>query len=298
MNTQTLIAAAMASSLLLGCGGSGGSSSNTQGQLTVSVTDGPVEQASAVVVAFTAIEVKPIDGQAFTIDFDETQAVNLLDYQGENFISLLDEHALNAGDYNWLRLAIDESDTYIVVNGNQHTLRIPSGSQSGLKLNHPFTVGAGDNTHIALDFELRKSIHLTGSGKYQMKPVIRVVDSINAYTVSGVLADSLVLDVNCDNDPNNAVGNAVYLFAGHDSLLQDMQGNDDDVLSSSAVNYNAENDRYEFTLGFVPQGDYSLSFTCDAVNDQPFDDDSADIEFSDPLNITVADDNLSDVLLD
>ena len=278
------------SSFLIACGGGGGgggSSSNTpSGQLSIDVTDGPVENASEVVVAFTSIEVKPADGDARTITFDDTQTINLLDYQGENFVSLLNEHDLETGDYNWMRLIVDDSETYIMVSGTQHPLDIPSGSQSGLKLNDGFTIEDGEETHIVLDFELRQSVHQTGGGDYKMKPVIRQVHVIDADTLRGVVADALVEDADCNNDPNDEIGNAVYLFANHDTAPQDIQGNNNDPLSTASVNHDDDDDRYEFTLGFVPYGEYTLTFTCDAVLDDAEEADG-DVDFSSPINVTV-----------
>ena len=277
------------SSALIACGGGGGSSSSASsstGQLSVDITDGPVESASEVVIAFTSIEVKPVDGDARTINFDETQQLNLLDYQGENFATLLDEEDLDAGDYDWMRLIIDDAQTYIVIGDTQHELTIPSGSQSGLKLNDGFNITGGQETQIMLDFELSKSVYQTGNGAYKMKPVIRQINLNDSETLSGIVATALIEDENCNNDPNNEVGNAVYLFANLDTTPQDIQGNDNDPISTANVSFDDEDQRYEFTLGFVPDGDYTLSFTCDAVLDDPTEADD-DVIFSASLNVSI-----------
>lgn len=274
---------------LTACGGGSSSSSSSTGQLSVNVTDGPVENASAVVVAFTAIELKPASGSAFTIELDEMALINLLDYQGEDSIVLLDNHTVESGDYNWMRLIIELSESYIEVNNTVYSLDIPSGLQTGLKLNRPFTIGAGTTTDLTLDFELRKSVHLTGAGAYMLRPTVRLVDNLEVNTISGTVAEALIIDADCNNGANDDEGNAVYLFEGSDASLQDIQTNDTDALTTASVTYNNDTLAYEFTIGFVPFGDYTISFTCDAVLDLPLEDNSVDVDFSTPQNISVSD---------
>jgi len=282
---------------LIACDGSSSSSSSaaSSGQFTLDITDGPVDNASKVVIAFTAIEVKPKSGPAQTIHFNNTKNIDLLDYQGANFISLLNKRDLETGDYNWLRLIIDDSETYIRIDGQQHELDIPSGSESGLKLNSGFTIDEGTETHIVIDFELRHSVYQTGNGNYKMKPVIRQVNPIKADTLRGVVDAALVLDVNCNNAPNNSVGNAVYLFADHNSDIQDIRGNNNDPLTTAAVTYDDNDGLYRFSLGFVPHGKYTLVFTCDGELDQPYSVDQ-NVSFSDTLNVSVVEDTDSVVL--
>jgi hypothetical protein len=55
--------------------------------------------------------------------------------------------------------------------------------QSGLKLNHEFTIEGGQIYEITLDFDAARSVHLTGNGQYMLRPVIGTM----AHVVSGGL---------------------------------------------------------------------------------------------------------------
>ena len=60
------------------------------GQISVAVTDSPVDYADAVVVQFTGVELKPKEGPAFSRDFATPKTIDLLAFQGEERAMLLD----------------------------------------------------------------------------------------------------------------------------------------------------------------------------------------------------------------
>src|SRR5262245_60478162 len=80
--------------VLVGCGGGGSSSDDGMGRMTLRVTDAPVDGATAVVVRFTAIELKPEAGQAFTIELAPAPSVDLLALAGGGSRELLSEYAV------------------------------------------------------------------------------------------------------------------------------------------------------------------------------------------------------------
>jgi hypothetical protein len=289
---KTMLATA-ASLLLTACGGGGGSSSSSTGTLSLGLTDGPVEGAQAVVVAFTSVEVHGAENKTYS--FDETQLINLLEYQGDERVLLLDGETLAAGEYQWIRLGVDEAASYIQIDGVRHALEIPSGSQSGLQMNRGITIGAGSVTDFTIDFDLRKSVTQEGTGDYKLRPTLRLVNNLEVNTVRGTVADSLVNDPSCTNGDNNNIGNAVYLFMGLDASLQDIQGNSGDPLASGTVTYSDENGQYEFEIGFVPSGDYTIAFTCDASLDVSIEDNSDVVSFSEGVNLSVTADSVAEV---
>lgn len=273
--------------VLTACGGSSGGGQDT-GRLTLGITDGPVEQADAVVVSFTSVELQGPERKL--VEFDTAKTINLLDYQGENQLLLLDDTALPAGEYQWMRLGVDESASYIEILGRQFPLQIPSGAQTGLKLNRSFTLAAGGISNFTIDFDLRKSVHQEGTGDYKLRPTLRLVDNLQAGTIMGTVDDSLVIAETCNNGENDDMGNAVYLFAGANAAVQDLQGNAGDALASATVSYNSTSQAYEFTIGFVAVGDYTVAFTCDASLDVNTEDNSDVVKFTLGQNVQVTTD--------
>lgn len=282
---KTLPALMFSSALVItGCGSS--SSGSDTGKLTLGLTDGPVENAEQVVVTFNAVELHGAENK--TITFDKPKAINLLAYQGEDRIVLLDDEVLQAGNYQWIRLAVDEAGSYILIDGQQHPLDIPSGAQTGLKLNRGFTLAADGSTDFTIDFDLRKSVTLSNQG-YKLRPTLRITDNLQSGTISGTVAASLIEDASCNNGDNNDQGNAIYLFSGSDAELQDIQTNAGDPLASATVVYDGEQQQYRYTLGFVPYGDYSVTFTCNSSLDNADEDNSALMNFSPAVNVSLND---------
>jgi len=269
--------------LLAACGGGGPSSPDAPqfGRLTLRVTDSPVTSAKRVVVQFTGVEVKAVNGDTEVFDFAPRQ-IDLLALDGGGSEILLSDETLPAGEYQSIRLKVnagrDGSDSFIELDdGAIHPLFIPSGNQTGLKLIRGFTIGAGNTHNFTIDFNLRRSvIHPPGLGEpYLLKPVLRMVDNLEVGTIDGTVAAGLIVD-GCKP--------AVYLFTGADVLPDDV-GSATPPLASTAVNLDETTGAYRFRIAFVPTGAHTLAFTCDADNDDPETDDA--ITFAAPVNATV-----------
>jgi len=229
-------------------------------------------------VQFTGVELKPRDGQAFSIDFPTPRTINLLAYQGMERATLLDGQTLDAGEYEWMRLKVNADpnvagDSYIRIAGAECELRIPSGDQTGLKLNRGFTIWPGTITNFTIDFDLRKSV-LQPPGQrtvvptcdgqaFLLKPVLRLVDNDAIGSISGTVTVGLI-GQECQA---NEFGN-VYLFGpvpangtvlpdDYDGLASDPNGAD--AIASAKVS----KDDFSYTIGFVPVGNYVVAYTCD-----------------------------------
>ncbi|MET1257305.1 DUF4382 domain-containing protein [Aliikangiella maris] len=272
----TVIPAVMISAGLLGCGGSSNNDNNQTdtGTLSLQITDAPIDNATEVVVKFDAIEIKPKDGPSFTITFDEPQLLDLLSLQNGTTAPLLQNQELDAGEYNWMRLMVDadrgETDSYISFDGGEtYSLYVPSGSNTGLKLNRPFTIPAGGSANFTIDFDLRRSVHLPGNSSqdYVLRPTLRILDNTEVGTISGVIAADTVIDESC------LEGLAVYAYEGNDITPDDV-GSAAPFVTSSIPVYDADNNHYTYTLSYLLTGDYTLAVTCDAEADLPESDES------------------------
>jgi hypothetical protein len=282
-----VVLAAICTALLVGCGGGGDSGAATTGKLSLGVTDAPVDDATAVVVKFTAIELKPESGEAFTITLDPAPSIDLLALAGGSSRELLSERDVPAGRYTWVRLHIDaQQDTpvsYIdLEDGRRFPLRVPSGSESGLKLIRGFTVAAGSVSKFTIDFDLRKSV-IAPPGQapdYILKPVLRIVDNLRVGTLAGTVAAAWV--------PSGCTP-LVYLFAGANVVPDDLDAAADpdvDPFISVPVNLDAASGEFRFRIAFLEAGDYTAAFTCDGALDTPEGEEV--LVFQGARNVTVA----------
>jgi len=129
---------------------------------------------------------------------------------------------------------------------------------------------------------------------YLLRPAVRIVDNSEVGIIEGTISDSLINDETCSSvmEGDSLEGNAVYLYTGQDAVTGDIfvdeQGSlvgDDNPVTTATVNYNPDSDAYEYQIGFVPEGDYTLAFTCQALDDMPDTDD--DLIFSAQSNVRV-----------
>lgn len=259
--------------LLAGCGGGGGDAGSPQaatGRISLGVTDAPVDGATAVVVKFTAIELKPADGDAFTVNLEPAQSIDLLKLAGGGSRALLENYSVPAGSYQSVRLLIEaqqnQPSSYIdFASGERFPLFVPSGSESGLKLIRGFTVAAGSTSNFTIDFDLRKSV-IAPPGQapnYLLKPVLRMVDNLKVGAIAGTVASALVT---ADCSPQ------VYIFTGAGVVPDDLDPAthpDVDPLVSAPVNLDTASGEYRFRLGFIEVGEYTASFTCNGALDTP-----------------------------
>jgi hypothetical protein len=99
---------------------------------------------------------------------DQIQTVDLIALQ--NVSQVLGQKTLDAGNYTQIRLKIDSGT--VTVDGIEHDLVVPSGV---LKLNRGFTLRTGDTLQLTLDFDVEKSLIVTGSDQFKLEPVIAVL---------------------------------------------------------------------------------------------------------------------------
>ena len=126
-----------------------------------------------------------------TIATRDDEPINLLDLTG-GVTELLAEADLPAGYLSQIRLVLGENN-YLVENGStqQIMLNTPSAEQSGLKLKIDQELEADAEYTFILDFDVDKSVVSTGSGSYNLKPVIRTSVEENSSSITGtVVADA------------------------------------------------------------------------------------------------------------
>ena len=164
-----LITAMISAALIVGCKKE---ESNGTTDLRIRMTDAPFN-ASEVNVDIRQVRVNfGNDSASGWIDLDTHAGVyNLLDLS--NGIDTLIAHdTVQTGTLRQIRFVLgDEND--ITINGVNYPLTIPSGSESGLKINFNKRLNAGLDS-LLIDFDAALSIIQTGNGEYKLKPVLKI----------------------------------------------------------------------------------------------------------------------------
>ncbi|HEY1115853.1 MAG TPA: DUF4382 domain-containing protein, partial [Chitinophagaceae bacterium] len=105
--------------------------------------------------------------------------------------TLLADAEINTGKVEQIRLVLGPNN-YVVIDGQQHQLETPSAQQSGLKLNIHQDISEGIIYKLLMDFDVARSINVTGNGKYMLKPVIRTTLVAAGGSIKGFVKPSTV----------------------------------------------------------------------------------------------------------
>lgn len=252
---------------LAACNGSTGT-----GSLSLGVTDTPVDGIQNVVVAFTGVTLKGPDGLT-TITFPQEQSIDLLKLQGDASASLLQNNLVTAGKYQWIRLNLDLANSYVVTDsGNQYPLTIPSGSQTGLKLVSGFTVAQGGQASFMIDFNLRKALTMTQTGtggtvNYILRPALRLINMQQVGSIAGHAAATMTVGGAAIS--SSSCSPAVYVYSGTNVTLAGYEvttSGGATPLTSATLKLDNSTGNYDYTVGFLSPGGYTLAVTC-AAND-------------------------------
>ena len=272
----------------------GGRGGTQNGFLNLSITDAPVDGATEVWVQFDSITLKPAsDPDVITLEFDPPMTIDLLTLQGQNSLQMLFNETLPTGIYEWLRMNITASndgvmDSYIrLLDNSVHDLDIPSGGDSGLKIIGGLEIIANTPTNMIIDFDLRKSIVMTGTGVYSLIPALKLVDGAETGSITGTVELAALTDPSCP-DADLATGNAVYLFDSFNITPDDMDNIGIEPVASVIPALNNATGKYEYSFGFVPLGKYTAAFTCFAELDNPEKDDAITFGKTKNINLVTA----------
>ena len=184
--------------------GNSGIGGGNIGTLSLGLTDGPPPRDTyeAIYVTIKEIRVNHEDKGWETLngpDLNLPQTFNLLELVN-GIIADLGAVELEAGHYNQMRLMLGtepvgeqhDCPNYLILKGDdeQIPLKVPSGYQTGIKLVKGFDIEHKGSTELVLDFDALKSIVKAGkSGKYLLKPTIKVIESVT-YSVEGYVEEN------------------------------------------------------------------------------------------------------------
>lgn len=262
---------------LAACGGDGSQPQPQQdatGTINISMTDAAVDNVDVVNVRFAGIALKPQSGDEIVYDFDTPKDIDLLTLQGGNTAELLSNTQVPVGEYNWVRLAVlaefdNVYDSYALMDdGTQLELRVPSGSQAGLKLVSGFTVTQDNSTNIVIDWDLRRSLsNPRGQPGLHLRPALRITDMASFGTLSGNVDLALLENDTCTNDLVADTGNAVYIYDGEVTEPLDIRSMDTDPVVTATVS-KASDETYRYEVPYLSVGEYTAALTCQASDDE------------------------------
>lgn len=145
-----------------------------QGRIVIRMTDAPATYDHVnIVVHRVEIHQSGADSTTGWREVNTTATVYDL-IALKNGASIVLGNAVTAvGSYTQIRMVLGAGNT-VVVNGIVYPLTVPSGFQTGIKINHGFTITEAGTLELMLDFDAENSIQQTGINEYKLQPVIHV----------------------------------------------------------------------------------------------------------------------------
>ncbi|MBL4765274.1 MAG: DUF4382 domain-containing protein [Colwellia sp.] len=306
LNKKGLVTCTLSALLITACGGS---NDNALPSFSLSISDAPVDDLSEVVVCFNQIELKGNNGGAiFTVGNEDgmiatndlcldnnggvipnTVGIDLRQYTGSDSISLVDGISIAAGDYTQLRLIMSDGSYGIDAQTSEKiSVTVPSNE---LKLDG-FTATLGGTVDFTLEFDLNKAMtNPVGQVGYFLKPRgVRLVNNNEAGHIDGTVSEALLIDKQCTPLSDSSVSVAsVYMYEGENvafDTLEDNGGDENGSLpyTSTAVTFDSEQLSYNFEIGFIKAGDYTIAVSCDTEDDPEVDE---EVSFITSQNVTV-----------
>lgn len=286
--------------------GTGVSTSEQTGTISIGIADAPVDDVKEVVILLDSITLEKSGEDDVVIDTftstelgitdEDTVPIDLLLYQDGSQAIVIEDLEVTAGTYTNIVLSIlddDINNSYVIEeDDDQLELNVPAGS---IELGE-FTVDNDGDQTFTIKFGLRQAMTYDESSLvYELKSNgIRLQDNDGDRSISGSV-DSSLFDTEspCDEKDDATTGNVMYLYEGHDLNTGDLADVFDaesgdltttipdgaiEPFAAKAVKDDGD-DGWEYEFSFLPAGEYTLVFSCDAADDDPVEYDGLTLPF-------------------
>jgi len=196
--------------------------------MEIRMYDAPIDSADEVNVFIERVEVNEEGTEGgWEVISEPQQTYNLLELTNGAF-EVLGEEELEPGIYQQIRLILGTDGHSVVVGEDVFDLTVPSGPQTGIKLNVNAEIEADITYVLLLDFDASRSVVEAGrSGMYLLKPVIKATNEAVTGNIAGTVNPAAAEPV-------------VYAIAGSDtvgSTIADTTSGDFRIIGLEAGSY-------------------------------------------------------------
>jgi hypothetical protein len=229
----------------------------------------PVD-AERISVRIEAVELQDEEGGTYRIETDD-RLVDLLDFQGSELLSLVGGEEVPSARYRKLRLIFDERDAEIQTDDGEFPIRI-SDLQPGADMDIRLSDDEDETENLLAVLDLRFSFsrQTQPDNLYRLRQVATAGRSGDLGGLQGSVDEDYVQGGACAGSEEE--GFAMYLYRGdRRNQLSDYAADvtDSPLVSASVVRAGDEGD-FSYRFRGLPQGQYTVAYTCKAELDDPF----------------------------
>ncbi len=234
-----------------------------KGQLSMSITDAPIDGANVSGAFVTITEIK-VDGQTYN-GFQGPKTVNLLELQNGNSLNLGNSEVA-AGSYSKIEMVINsEADAtnsgpgcYILKSdGTKEKLELSGGSTTAITMQpSDFKVTESGQTEIIMDFDLRKAVKSNTDNSFsfvsnsELNAAVRAENKAMTGHIKGKIE-------NYSSAQSNIVV-FVYKKGSFNESTEVNASGSNEVKYANAVTSAKVDAAGNFTLAFLPEGNYEI----------------------------------------
>jgi hypothetical protein len=246
---------------------------NGYGRLVVNITDAPfpIEFVEEANVTITKVEIREAcdgvsDGTPFSVLWEGSKEFNLLDLRNGVVAELLDLQ-IPVGEYDLVRLYVDEAGLTLKEDAGSFTVKVPSGPQTGIKIfiEPGLVVEGGLTSELMLDFDLSNSFLMQGNMDspagikgFHFKPVIRAVNNSTAGILQGIVYKKI-----SETETEVLGGVTITIKQGDEEIST--------AISDETGTDNGIEDGY-YAVPALPSGNYSVIASKDGFDPVTVDD--------------------------
>lgn len=164
---------------------------NEPARIQVVLVDAPADYQE-VTIELVDVQINPSDGDSGWVSL-ENASMGIYDLLKltNGTEAFLGEIELPRGELSQLRMILGDNNN-LLVDGQTQSLTVPSGSQTGLKLNFNQPIESGVTYKLLIDFDAARSIVKSGaSNKYLLKPVLRASFEAQTGAIKGVVTPTI-----------------------------------------------------------------------------------------------------------
>lgn len=183
-------------------------SKNEPARLSVKITDDPfdISMVESATITISKIEMRQKgagEGEPYLVLTMDPVTVPIFELRNGITQELVNLE-VPEGDYDLVRIYVDEGSLKLKNIDNPFNLKIPSGEQTGIKvsIDPVIHVEGGISAELILDFDLAKSFVMRGHNArngFIFKPVIKAVNNSTQGRVEGVITDNSLQKIGLAN---------------------------------------------------------------------------------------------------
>jgi len=157
------------------------------GELTLTIARTNFDDAKHVYLYIDTIDLKVDSGKSFTIDIDESKAIDLLNPEDGLKSIVTSAQKIEKGKYNALTLKAKKDEPMVVVDASGKKNQVSLPANNAFTVDVDFQLSAKEKKDLIIYFNLGRDLKLNSTGAYAFNPQAQSVEKTESSSIAGRL---------------------------------------------------------------------------------------------------------------